>query len=99
MEQSSGISMDSVAIFEDATRRLAEVTHAIGEITGLNDQVATAAEEQTSVADDIARDVAQVAEQADRATQIVSDLGKTSDLLKAMAQRNLALSQRFTGLS
>ena len=98
MEASRGLSDESVGIFEEADSQLQHIAQAINEINGLNTQVATAAEEQTSVADDIARDLAEIANQTEHTAHTVQDFQKTATMLAQMSQGNIRLSQRFSGV-
>jgi len=95
MAESRDISSHSVEIFQQAAVQLTQITRAIEDINDLNTQVATAAEEQAAVADDIARDIADVSQQTEETAQAVSSLRELTGLMQQMAQRNLALGQRF----
>ena len=60
MEQSQRHSEDSVEIANRAGERLISVTARIGEIDGMNQSVATATEEQTSVVESINMDITEI---------------------------------------
>ena len=60
MEQSQRHSQDSVVIANSAGERLVSVTQRIGEIDGMNQSVATATEEQTSVVESINMDITEI---------------------------------------
>jgi methyl-accepting chemotaxis protein len=60
MEESQRHSKDSVEIANSAGARLTSVTERIGEIDGMNQSVATATEEQTSVVDSINMDITEI---------------------------------------
>ena len=53
-------SQDSVVIANSAGERLVSVTQRIGEIDGMNQSVATATEEQTSVVESINMDITEI---------------------------------------
>ena len=60
MEESQRHSKDSVEIANSAGARLTSVTERIGEIDGMNQSVATATEEQTSVVESINMDITEI---------------------------------------
>ena len=60
MEESQRHSQDSVEIANRAGERLISVTERIGEIDGMNQSVATATEEQTSVVESINMDITEI---------------------------------------
>ena len=60
MEESQRHSADSVEIANRAGERLISVTERIGEIDGMNQSVATATEEQTSVVESINMDITEI---------------------------------------
>ena len=60
MEESQRHSEDSVEIANRAGERLISVTERIGEIDGMNQSVATATEEQTSVVESINMDITEI---------------------------------------
>ena len=60
MEQSQRHSQNSVEIANSAGERLVSVTQRIGEIDGMNQSVATATEEQTSVVESINMDITEI---------------------------------------
>ncbi|BAQ76454.1 cache sensor-containing chemotaxis sensory transducer [Pseudomonas sp. Os17] len=60
MSNSQRHSQDSVEIANQAGERLSSVTQRIGEIDGMNQSVATATEEQTSVVESINMDITEI---------------------------------------
>lgn len=60
MSESQRHSLDSVEIANLAGERLNSVTQRIGEIDGMNQSVATATEEQTSVVESINMDITEI---------------------------------------
>lgn len=62
MDASSEITSQSAQLFNEANEKLNTITAIVSEINGLNMQVATAAEEQTSVAEDITRTVVEMSD-------------------------------------
>ncbi|TRX75701.1 methyl-accepting chemotaxis protein [Pseudomonas mangiferae] len=60
MTESQRYSEESVEIANQAGERLSSVTHRIGEIDGMNQSVATATEEQTSVIETLNMDITEI---------------------------------------
>ena len=60
MSESERYSNDGVIIANQAGERLGSVTQRIGEIDGINQSVATATEEQTSVIDSLNMDITEI---------------------------------------
>ncbi len=99
MQASHAISTESVEIFEESSSQLQSVSKLIIQINNFNAQVATAAEQQTSVASDIAQNIASVSQQTHETAQAAQGLTGIASLLKQMGQRNQALTSRFSGTS
>lgn len=85
---------ESAEAAEAVKGTLARISERIGEINDMNAQVASAAEEQTAVADDLCRSVdemqhmvEELSESARENRQAVDALSQTSDELRHMAQR------------
>ncbi|MFY0664466.1 MAG: methyl-accepting chemotaxis protein [Natronospirillum sp.] len=97
MKQSRDISAQSVSTFNESADQLHNVTNAIGDINTINTQVATASEEQTSVAGDIAKNISSVAEQTEETATAARSLNGISATLQEMVKRNRELSGRFSG--
>lgn len=95
METSRVISNQSVDIFRDASTQLNQITDAIGDLSGINGQVATASMEQTTVAHDIARNIANVAEGTEETAQAASGMHDIVAMLADMVQRSDGLTRRF----
>lgn len=96
METSQQISDQSVSIFRDASGQLTQITEAIGSLSGINTQVATAASQQTTVAHDIARNIANVAEGTEETSQAASGMHEIVSQLTEMVSRSEALTRRFS---
>ncbi|WLD58615.1 methyl-accepting chemotaxis protein [Salinispirillum sp. LH 10-3-1] len=99
MKQSRDISQQSVSTFNESAEQLHNVTNAIGDINTINTQVATASEEQTSVAGDIAKNISSVAEQTEETATTARSLNGISATLQEMVRRNRELSGRFSGVT
>lgn len=96
MEMSQQISDHSVDIFRDASGQLNQITDAIGDLSGINAQVATASSQQTTVAHDIARNIADVAEGTEETAQAASGMHEIVSMLTQMVNRSESLTKRFT---
>lgn len=81
MNASSEVTASSADMFNQASNKLDVISSSISQINGLNMQVATAAEEQTMVSEDIAKTVVEMSDLVDATT--------------SSANQNLALSQRL----
>ncbi len=95
METSRDISNQSVDIFRGASGQLNQITEAIGDLSSINGQVATASMEQTTVAHDIARNIANVAEGTEETAQAASGMNEIVSMLADMVNRSDALTRRF----
>ncbi len=91
MEQSRGRASDTVTKAEDAGASLASITSAVGTILQMNTQIATASEEQTSVAEEINRNVIniqnvseQTAAGAQQTSLASAELARLSDELRGL---------------
>lgn len=69
----------------------------IDQINSLNTQVATAAEQQTSVSDDIAQNITRVSQQTDETLHSSRGLTDISGVLSDVVQTNAQLVARFKG--
>jgi methyl-accepting chemotaxis protein len=84
----------TVELASQAGQSIGEITTAVGSIRDMNMQIATAAEEQSHVAEEIRTNVTSMAdlarqahETAQQSTQIANRLGNTSSELSALTQR------------
>ena len=85
MGESSTITANSAEMFNAASERLSIISSSISQINELNMQVATAAEQQTNVSEDIAKSVVEM-----------SDL---VDSTKSSASQSLTLSEELNGVA
>ena len=69
MNASSEVTANSADMFNQASEKLDVISSSISQINGLNMQVATAAEEQTNVSEDIARTVVEMSDLVDATTE------------------------------
>lgn len=84
----------TVELATQAGQSIGEITHAVGSIRDMNMQIATAAEEQSHVAEEIRTNVTSMAdlarqahETAQQSTSIANRLGNTSSELSTLTER------------
>ncbi|MCP5162415.1 MAG: methyl-accepting chemotaxis protein [Hahellaceae bacterium] len=95
METSRTMTAESAHLFNDAAETLSNITHNIDELTHLNQQVATAAEQQSRVSEEVARKVSEVTELTQKTAHAAEQSQETSKILTDTAARTRALSSRF----
>jgi aerotaxis receptor len=88
------ISRDSVSSVESVRTALSGITDSVSQITLMTQQMASAAEEQSHVAEDISRQICRIAElsehstqQAGQGAQIAAELQHMADALHGLAER------------
>lgn len=91
MERSQTSSSESVKEAEYAAQALESITQAVAVINDMNTQIASAAEEQSAVAEDINRNITQIGQDA---AEVVDGAGEASEASTELAtladaQRNL----------
>ncbi len=89
MKTGTGLTTRTLASARSTGEAIGEMSRTIGNITQLNYQIATAAEEQTSVAEDINRNVTVIrdvtentAQLTDRSLSASADLARLGDRLR-----------------
>jgi methyl-accepting chemotaxis protein len=95
MSSSREITTETAKLFEAANDRLTSIESQVGEINSLATQVATAAEEQTCVAEDISRNISDVAALTEETSQGAQHAKAIASSLKAAASDSKRLAQRF----
>ncbi len=75
----------SVAQAADADKALAAITNAVGDISSMNAQIAHAANQQGTVAEEINVNVTNISQVAEQSAQATEDLAKASDELAKLA--------------
>ncbi|MBK8971406.1 MAG: methyl-accepting chemotaxis protein [Hahellaceae bacterium] len=95
METSRHITGESASQFNNATDKLSQISRRIEEIESLNSQVATAAEEQTSVSEEITRTITGVTEMTSSNAESATLIESLGDDLGNVASRMNSLRQRF----
>jgi methyl-accepting chemotaxis protein len=95
MQASGVVAQESSEAVEAVRNTLAEINRRMGSINDATTQVATAAEEQTSVCEDINRNVTDVAETSEAMHQAAENNLRTVPELEAMAARAQELAGRI----
>ncbi|UZE95896.1 methyl-accepting chemotaxis protein [Alkalimarinus alittae] len=95
MESSRTVTSESASFFNDATVKLEQISGSISDITSLIEQVATAAEEQTSTSEEITQNVTEVAGLTEETAEIAEHTRSTSDQLSNLSLTTSKLSQQF----
>lgn len=95
MEQSFEKSEQAQQRAHEAQQALDQVAEGVTRITDFTAQIATATEEQSSVSDEINRNIAGVSEVASSSAASVSQITTSSDELARIASELQALSKRF----
>ncbi|WP_231876642.1 methyl-accepting chemotaxis protein, partial [Oleiphilus sp. HI0066] len=95
MNASSEVTASSADLFNKASRQLDVISDSISRISGLNLQVATAAEEQTNVSEDIARTIVEMSDLVEASTQSANQSYELSKDLDMKAQSLGRVSSAF----
>ena len=85
MESGQALAQDSVEKAVKAGAALKNITNAVNNISDMNTQIATAAEEQTSVADEINRNIINISDATDRTNRGATETSAASEELARMA--------------
>lgn len=95
MDSSSSLASNTLELAQQAGSELEAVTRVISEIQAMNMQIATAAEEQSSVAEEINRSVINVNSIADQSAAAVEEMAASSADLARLGQSLQDLVSRF----
>lgn len=96
MDASSAISSESAHLFNQAAAKLKLITATIAQINDLNTQVATAAEEQNSVSEDITRTIVEMSDLVEATAESAKASLKTAKDLSGMAAEADKLARSFS---
>tara|TARA_R110001592_G_scaffold362757_1_gene678068 strand:+ start:1306 stop:2934 length:1629 start_codon:yes stop_codon:yes gene_type:complete len=96
MDASSAISSESAHLFNQAAEKLKLITVTIAQINDLNTQVATAAEEQNSVSEDITRTIVEMSDLVSATAESAEASLKTAKDLSDMAVDADKLARSFS---
>ncbi|SQH74471.1 Methyl-accepting chemotaxis protein [Shewanella benthica] len=95
MSDSRKYADDSVSHAKSAGEALQMITQSIGIITEMNTQIATAAEEQSAVSEEINANIVNINHAAEEATEGANSTSSESERLAEMAQELQLLVQQF----
>lgn len=95
MNASSEVTANSADMFNQASEKLDVISSSISQINGLNMQVATAAEEQTNVSEDIARTVVEMSDLVEATAESANQSLAMSQQLNSSAETLDELSATF----
>ncbi|MBR9830195.1 MAG: HAMP domain-containing protein [Oceanospirillales bacterium] len=95
MQNSQTQSRETIVRADNARSSLQQITHSVSTITEMNTQIASAAEEQTAVADEISKSVQQIADIADQATRNAEELAGTTSQMSDLERHLNDLVSRF----
>ncbi|MGY8873170.1 MAG: methyl-accepting chemotaxis protein, partial [Pseudomonadales bacterium] len=95
MDTSKAQSVATVERAAQASGSLTTITGSVSTITQMNTQIASAAEEQTAVADEISQNVQQVADIAEHSANNADALSSTTKEMSALEQRLMRIVNQF----
>jgi methyl-accepting chemotaxis protein len=95
MQASQKQSQETMETAASANDSLGRITNAVGLITEMNTQIASAAEQQTAVADEISQSVQQIADIADRSSRNAGEMSTMSSTMAEIERRLSELVSRF----
>ncbi len=95
MQEGQENADQTVAKAQEADTSLEAIAKAVGTITDMNNQIASAAEQQNAVAEDINRTVSTINQNAEETSSGAQQTAAASEELSALAQQLQELVQRF----
>ena len=95
MESSQHRTLDSVAQADAAAQALETITQAVSQINDMNNQIASAAEEQSAVAEDINRNVVNIGQVAQEVAGGADEASQASAGLTRLAEQQRRLINQF----
>ena len=95
MEEGRNQTTATIERASSASETLNVITGSVGTITQMNTQIASAAEQQTAVADEISRSVHQIADIAEMSSNNAHSLAGTADEMAELEQRLMRLVSQF----
>nr|WP_312936628.1 methyl-accepting chemotaxis protein [Pseudomonas sp.] len=96
LDHSKRLTEQSVALSRQTGEALGQITETVSSIQGMNQQIATASEEQSVVAEQINRSVMGVREGADRTRATSEQTAAASGALEALGQQLRAMVGKFS---
>jgi methyl-accepting chemotaxis protein len=95
MNSNTELAQETVELANSAGQALVEITHSIETINSMNEQIATAAEEQSQVAEEINRNIVNINDVAQTTAEDSNKTAQSSDELTGLAVQLKELTSRF----
>jgi methyl-accepting chemotaxis protein len=95
MESSRATTQLTVEKASDAAESLNKIADAVGVISDMNTQIASAAEEQSAVAQEIDNNIVQISSLAEHGAEQTTHVSNASEKLSALSSGLAQLVQRF----
>ncbi len=95
MQRSREASVDTVKRAAGANESLETIARSVGTITEMNTQIASAAEEQTAVANEVSQSIQKIADTAEHGKRNADEVANTSERMASLEQRLNQLVSRF----
>ena len=95
MRKSLDKTEKTVELSQSAQTHFADITESIQTISDVNTQIATAAEEQQHVAEDISRNVVEIKNASDSVTQVANNAAQSGDKLEKLSVKLTDLVGQF----
>ena len=95
MDSSSGLAIETVALAREVGEALRGITETVSTIQAMNQQIATAAEQQSSVAEEINRSVLNVRDVADQSAEAARETATSTAELARLGNELQTLTGQF----
>lgn len=95
MHSSQGKAQENAAQILQASSALARISEAVGVISDMNLQIASAAEEQSAVAEEVNRNVSAIRQVTETLTEQATESAQVSSQLNALASQQMRLMDQF----
>nr|WP_235263435.1 methyl-accepting chemotaxis protein [Nitrincola sp. A-D6] len=95
MQRSREASVETVKRAAGANESLETIARSVGTITEMNTQIASAAEEQTAVANEVSQSIQKIADTAEHGKRNADEVANTSERMASLEQRLKQLVSRF----
>jgi methyl-accepting chemotaxis protein len=95
MNRSRESTLETIERAQRTSDSLGNITSAVGTISEMNTHIATAAEEQTSVAEEVSRSIHHISDIAEESYNNADKLSATTREMAALEQRLLSLVRQF----
>lgn len=95
MQRSRETTTETVQRAARANDSLDTITRSVGTITEMNTQIASAAEEQTAVANEVSQSIQKIADTAEHGKRNADELSETSQRMTSLEKRLNQLVTRF----